>query len=72
MVETPNVVLVLADDAGVGDIGCYSRDCRIPTPNIDSVAQSGVRFERAYASGSVCTQTRYGLLTGRYQFRTDR
>lgn len=72
MAETPNIVVILADDAGVGDIRCYSQSCRIPTPNIDSVAQSGVQFTQAYAPGNVCTQTRYGLLTGRYHFRTDR
>lgn len=68
----PNVVVILADDAGPGDIGCYNQESRIPTPNIDSLAQSGVRFTRAYAPGDVCTQTRYGLLTGRYHFRTSR
>lgn len=72
MNKNPNIVLILADDAGVGDIGSYSQDSQIPTPNIDSIAQSGVQFTQAYAPGNVCTQTRYGLLTGRYHFRTDR
>jgi arylsulfatase A len=70
--QNPNIVVILADDAGVGDIGCYNQDSQIPTPNIDSIAQSGVQFTQAYAPGNVCTQTRYGLLTGRYHFRTDR
>lgn len=72
MSETPNVVIILADDAGTGDLKCYSQSCQIPTPNIDSIAQSGVQFTQAYAPGNVCTQTRYGLLTGRHHFRTDR
>ncbi len=64
----PNVVLILADDLGYGELGCQgSKD--IPTPSIDSIAASGVRFTDGYVSCPVCSPTRAGLLTGRYQQR---
>ena len=64
----PNVVLILADDLGFGDLGCYGAT-RIKTPNIDALASQGVRCTDAHASAAVCTPSRYGLLTGRYFFR---
>ncbi len=66
----PNVVLVLADDLGYGDPGCYNAESKIPTPNIDRLAAAGVRFTDAHSPSSVCTPTRYGVLTGRYAWRT--
>ncbi|MBI5834318.1 MAG: sulfatase-like hydrolase/transferase [Armatimonadetes bacterium] len=64
----PNIVILLADDLGWGDVGCYGgRD--IPTPNLDALAASGARFTNAYSSGPVCSPTRAGLMTGRYQQR---
>ena len=64
----PNVVLILADDLGYGDIGCYGcPDTR--TPNIDRIAAEGVRFTSFYSNGPECTPTRTALLTGRYQHR---
>lgn len=64
----PNIVLLVADDMGYADIGVHgSRD--IPTPSIDALAQSGIRFTDAYVSGPYCSPTRAGLLTGRYQQR---
>lgn len=65
----PNVLLILADDLGYGEVTAqgYSKD--IPTPNIDSIAQRGVRFTSGYVSGPYCSPTRAGLLTGRYQQR---
>jgi len=64
----PNVVVFLADDMGFADCGVYG--CKdIPTPNIDSLAKNGVRFPQAYTSGCVCSPTRAGLMTGRYQQR---
>jgi N-acetylgalactosamine-6-sulfatase len=64
----PNVVVLLADDLGYGDLGCYG--CRdIRTPNIDRLAAQGVRFTNFYANGPECTPTRAALLTGRYQQR---
>jgi arylsulfatase A-like enzyme len=67
----PNIVVILADDLGYGDPGCYNRDSRIPTPNIDRLAAQGMRFTDAHTPSSVCTPTRYGLLTGRYCWRTS-
>jgi len=66
----PNIVLILADDLGSGDLGCYNRDSKIPTANLDRLAAEGMRFTDAHSPSSVCTPTRYGLLTGRYAWRT--
>src|SRR5947207_13763961 len=66
----PNVVLILADDLGYGDLGCYNKDSKIPTPNLDRLASEGMRFTDAHAPSSVCTPTRYALLTGRYCWRS--
>jgi arylsulfatase A len=67
----PNIVFILADDMGYGDPGCYNKDSRIPTPNIDRLAAQGMRFTDAHTPSAVCTPTRYGLLTGRYCWRTN-
>jgi arylsulfatase A-like enzyme len=66
----PNIVVILADDLGYGDLGCYNPGSRIPTPNLDRLAAEGMRFTDAHAPTSVCTPTRYALLTGRYSWRT--
>jgi arylsulfatase A-like enzyme len=64
----PNIVFILADDMGYADLSCYGRpDLR--TPNIDHLAENGVRFLQAYANSAVCTATRVALITGRYQYR---
>jgi arylsulfatase A len=64
----PNVVLIVLDDMGYGDLGCYG--CTdIRTPNIDRLAKQGVKFTNFYSNGPVCTPTRAGLMTGRYQQR---
>ncbi len=68
--ETPNIVIILADDLGYGDPGCYNVQSKIPTPHIDRLATQGLRFTDAHTPSSVCTPTRYGLLTGRYCWRT--
>ncbi len=66
--KRPNVVLVLADDLGFAELGCQG--CTdIPTPHIDSIARSGVRFTQGYVTCPICSPTRAGLLTGRYQQR---
>ncbi len=67
----PNVIVILADDLGYGDLACYNRESRIPTPNLDRMATQGVRFTDAHTPSAVCTPTRYGLLTGRYCWRTS-
>jgi len=66
----PNIVVILADDLGYGDVGCYNPRSRIPTPNLDRLAKSGVRFTDAHSPSTVCTPSRYSLLTGRMAFRT--
>ena len=66
----PNIVVILADDLGYGDVGCYNPESKIPTPNLDRLAQTGVRFTDAHAPSTVCTPSRYSLLTGRMAFRT--
>src|SRR2546428_13599600 len=66
----PNIVIILADDLGYGDLGCYNKDSKIPTPNLDRLATEGIRFTDSHAPTSVCTPTRYALLTGRYCWRS--
>lgn len=66
----PNIVYIMADDMGIGDVSAYNPDSKIKTPNIDQLASQGMRFTDAHTAASVCTPTRYGLLTGRYCWRT--
>nr|WP_262919028.1 arylsulfatase [Tunicatimonas sp. TK19036] len=68
--KPPNIVIILADDLGYGDISCYSRQRMFETPHIDKLAAQGMRFTDAHSSSAVCTPTRYSLLTGRYAWRT--
>ena len=71
--DRPNIVIVLADDLGYGSLNSYGADeAYVRTPNIDRLAQSGRRFTDASTPSSVCSPTRYGLLTGRYDWRTDK
>ncbi len=65
----PNIVFILADDMGYGDPGCYGSK-KIPTPNMDALAADGMRFTDAHSGSAVCTPTRYGIMTGRYCWRT--
>lgn len=64
----PNIVVILADDIGYGDLGCYGAT-KIKTPNLDKLATQGMRFTDAHSPASVCTPTRYAMLTGQYAFR---
>ena len=67
----PNIVFILADDLGYGDVHAFNPDrCKIATPNLDALAGEGMRFTDAHTASSVCTPTRYNLLTGRYSWRT--
>lgn len=68
--KRPNIVVILADDLGYGDVSCYNKDSKIPTPNLDRLAGEGMRFTDAHAAASVCTPSRYALLTGRYCWRS--
>lgn len=70
--ERPNIVIILADDLGYGSLNSYGADeSHVRTPNIDRLAEAGRRFTDANTPSSVCSPTRYGLLTGRYDWRTD-
>ena len=66
----PNIVYILADDMGYGDLACQNPKSKIPTPNLDRLAAQGVRFTDAHAPTAVCTPTRYAILTGRYCWRS--
>ena len=66
--EKPNIIIILADDLGYGDIGCYGAT-QVKTPNLDEMASNGRRFTEAYAPASTCTPTRYALMTGEYAWR---
>ena len=67
----PNIVIILADDLGIGDLGCYNPASKVPTPHMDRLAREGIRFTDAHSPSAVCTPTRYGLLTGRYCWRSS-
>ena len=69
--DRPNILVILADDLGYGDPGCYNPNSKIATPHIDRLAREGLRFTDAHAAGAVCHPSRYGLMTGAYPFRTD-
>ena len=66
----PNVLVILADDLGYGDLQCFNESSKIPTPNLNRLAAEGMRFLDAHSPSTVCTPTRYSLLTGRMAFRT--
>ncbi len=70
MSDRPNIVYILADDMGYGDVACMDPASKIPTPHMDRLAAEGMRFTDAHAPSAVCTPTRYGVLTGRYAWRT--
>ena len=67
--QPPNIVYILADDLGYGDIAAFNPDGKIKTPNLDRLAAEGMRFTDAHSPSSVCTPTRYALMTGRYPWR---
>ena len=69
--QRPNVVLILADDMGFGDVQTLNPQSAIPTPHLDQLASDGMTFLDAHSPSAVCTPTRYGLLTGRYCWRTS-
>ena len=66
----PNILYILADDLGYGDLRCYNPASKVPTPNLDRFATQGVRFTDAHSPSAVCTPTRYGIMTGRYCWRS--
>ncbi|HAD59135.1 MAG TPA: arylsulfatase [Planctomycetaceae bacterium] len=68
--QPPNILLILADDLGYGDLSCYSSESKIKTPHLDRLAALGMRFTDAHSPSTVCTPSRYSLMTGRMCFRT--
>ena len=68
--DKPNIIFILSDDLGYGDVSSYNENSKIQTTNIDKLASEGVMFTDAHTSSAVCTPTRYGILTGRYNWRS--
>ncbi|MCP5556755.1 MAG: sulfatase-like hydrolase/transferase [Verrucomicrobiaceae bacterium] len=68
-VSPPNIVIILADDLGYGDVRCYNDQSKVSTPNIDRLASEGMRFIDAHSAATVCTPSRYSLMTGQMAFR---
>jgi len=66
----PNIIFILADDLGYGDLQCLNGRSKIPTPSLNKLAAAGMTFTEAHSGSAVCTPTRYGVLTGRYAWRT--
>lgn len=69
--KKPNIIYVLADDMGYGDVAAFNENSKIKTPHLDQLADEGMKFTDAHTSSSVCTPTRYGILTGRYNWRSE-
>lgn len=69
--EHPNVLLIYADDLGYGDVGCYNSESKVPTPHMDRLAADGIRFTDAHSPSTVCTPSRYSVMTGRMAFRLN-
>ena len=69
--QKPHVLLILVDDMGYGDPGCFNSQSKIPTPYINQLANAGIKFTDAHAPGPLCHLSRYGLMTGRYPFRKE-
>ncbi len=68
--QKPNIIFILADDLGYGDVQCLNPEGKIPTPNMDRIAREGMTFTDAHSSSAVCTPSRYSILTGRYAWRS--
>ncbi len=68
--KRPNIIMILADDLGQGDLSCNNPDSKIPTPHLDQLAAEGINFSDAHSPSGVCSPTRYALLTGRYAWRS--
>ena len=67
--EQPNILIILADDLGYGDLRCYNSQAKAPTPHLDQFALEGMRFTDAHSAATVCTPSRYSLMTGQMAFR---
>lgn len=69
--ERPNIIFILADDLGYGDVSCYNEQSKVQTPHLDKLAAQGIRFTHGHSPSTVCTPTRYSLMTGRMPFRLN-
>lgn len=69
-IDKPNIIYILADDLGYGDLSVYNKGSKIATPNLDKLASEGMRFTDAHSTSGVCTPTRYSVMTGRYPWRS--
>jgi arylsulfatase A-like enzyme len=69
-IKKPNIIYILADDLGYGDLSIYNQNSKISTPNINSIGNQGMIFSDMHSTSSVCTPTRYSILTGEYAWRT--
>lgn len=69
--KKPNIILMFIDDLGIGDVSCFNPESKLHTENIDVLADRGVKFTNAHATSALCTPSRYGLLTGRYNWRSQ-
>lgn len=69
--QPPNILLILADDLGYGDVSCYNPESKVPTPHLDQLAAEGLKFTDAHSPSTVCTPTRYSILTGQMAFRLN-
>ncbi|MBL6711698.1 MAG: sulfatase-like hydrolase/transferase, partial [Planctomycetes bacterium] len=67
--KSPNILIIYADDLGFGDLQCYNPDSKIPTPNLNALASSGMKFTDGHSSSGICSPSRYAMLTGRYHWR---
>lgn len=70
--DKPNIIVIYTDDQGFGDVSYLNPEARFQTPNLDRLAREGVNFTNGHSAGTVCTPSRYGLLTGRYCWRTEK
>ena len=70
-IESPNILFIYADDLGYGDVACYNPESKVPTPNLDRMAMEGIRFTDAHSPSTVCTPSRYSVMTGRMAFRLN-
>src|SRR6188768_3271245 len=68
--EKPNIIFILCDDLGYGDVKCFNPEGKIATPHMDALAARGMKFTDAHSSSAVCSPTRYGVMTGRYNWRS--
>lgn len=68
--ELPNIIIIYADDVGYGDLSCYNKNSAYKTPRLDQMARQGVRFTDAHSPSTICSPSRYGLLSGQQIYRS--